>query len=124
MELRHWMRTAMMHSTSANVLLASHAQEAALSELAAAVTHLNLVSTGIKALLIAEQPRTCRICGCTDEDCGQCLLATGTPCHWIAKDLCSRCGPVASKHPIAIAFTTPGRDPTGRTKTAPAGRKV
>lgn len=38
-------------------------------------------------------PRTCVICGCTDEDCSQCIAATGEPCHWIDPDLdlCSRC---------------------------------
>jgi len=42
----------------------------------------------------------CRVCGCTDEDCSDCVEATGTPCHWIpelANDdgpICSRCAPV------------------------------
>jgi len=35
--------------------------------------------------------RTCRVCGCTDEDCSQCIEAQGFPCHWIENDLCSRC---------------------------------
>ncbi len=33
----------------------------------------------------------CRICGCTDADCSQCVERTGTPCHWVASDLCSAC---------------------------------
>jgi ParB family chromosome partitioning protein len=33
----------------------------------------------------------CRVCGCTEEDCRQCIEATGQPCHWVEKDLCSRC---------------------------------
>jgi hypothetical protein len=41
-------------------------------------------------------PRTCRVCGCTDDD--PCLM-TAYPtddaiarCHWIEWDLCSACG--------------------------------
>lgn len=35
--------------------------------------------------------QTCRECGCTDNDCSQCVEATGQPCHWVEADLCSRC---------------------------------
>jgi hypothetical protein len=35
--------------------------------------------------------RSCRVCGCTDEDCAQCFAKTGKPCHWIEPDLCSAC---------------------------------
>ncbi len=33
----------------------------------------------------------CIKCGCTDEDCGQCVAAQGEPCHWVADGKCSRC---------------------------------
>ncbi len=33
----------------------------------------------------------CKVCGCTDDDCRQCIEKTGHPCHWIKKDLCSAC---------------------------------
>lgn len=33
----------------------------------------------------------CRVCGCTDNECSQCVEATGQPCHWVEPDLCSRC---------------------------------
>lgn len=33
----------------------------------------------------------CRVCGCTDEDCRQCIERTGQPCHWVEDDLCSAC---------------------------------
>jgi ParB/RepB/Spo0J family partition protein len=36
-------------------------------------------------------PGVCRVCGCTDEDCAQCVEATGRPCTWVEPDLCSRC---------------------------------
>lgn len=39
--------------------------------------------------------RTCRICGCTDDDCAQCIALTGAPCWWIALDICSACDPNA-----------------------------
>lgn len=35
--------------------------------------------------------RKCRLCGCTDKDCRQCIEKTGQPCHWVAEDLCSAC---------------------------------
>jgi hypothetical protein len=37
------------------------------------------------------QKRKCRICGCTDDDCRQCIEKTGMPCFWIEEDLCSAC---------------------------------
>ncbi len=45
--------------------------------------------------------RTCRQCGCTDDDCSQCIEAQGFPCTWVEADLCSRCaaagaGPVVN----------------------------
>ena len=35
--------------------------------------------------------RTCRVCGCTDDDCSGCIERTGLACHWVAADLCSAC---------------------------------
>jgi hypothetical protein len=35
--------------------------------------------------------RRCRVCGCTDNDCRQCIEKTGTPCHWVGPNLCSAC---------------------------------
>jgi len=37
--------------------------------------------------------RRCRVCGCTDDDCRQCIAKTGSPCYWIEPDLCSACSP-------------------------------
>ena len=41
--------------------------------------------------------RTCRICGCTDDDCRQCIEKTGSPCYWVELDLCSACKPKVRK---------------------------
>ena len=38
-----------------------------------------------------KQVRSCRVCGCTEINCNQCVEATGEPCHWVEQDLCSRC---------------------------------
>jgi hypothetical protein len=38
-----------------------------------------------------EIERSCRVCGCTDRDCRQCVEKTGSPCHWVSEDLCSAC---------------------------------
>lgn len=43
---------------------------------------LNAVATDVK---------TCRVCGCTDADCSQCIKVQGYACHWVAPNLCSRC---------------------------------
>lgn len=41
----------------------------------------------------AEQVRMCRVCGCTDDDCQQCINRSGAPCAWVEreKNLCSVC---------------------------------
>ena len=36
-------------------------------------------------------PRRCRACGCTDDDCSQCIEKTGQPCFWVEANLCSAC---------------------------------
>lgn len=40
------------------------------------------------------EPGTCRVCGCTDGDCRQCIAKTGEPCSWVDAEhtLCSACG--------------------------------
>lgn len=45
----------------------------------------------VDADIFGEPVRSCRVCGCTDDDCSQCIEATGEPCHWVGEDLCSRC---------------------------------
>lgn len=35
--------------------------------------------------------RKCRVCGCTDDDCHQCIEKSGAPCYWVEQDLCSVC---------------------------------
>lgn len=42
---------------------------------------------------MAPSDRTCRVCGCTDDDCRGCIERTGHPCHWVTEDLCSACVP-------------------------------
>lgn len=37
------------------------------------------------------EPRSCRVCGCTDQDASVCIAATGETCWWVEPDLCSRC---------------------------------
>ena len=44
----------------------------------------------------AADARRCRECGCTEEDCSQCIIKTGEPCRWVEDDLCSACVPVAA----------------------------
>lgn len=34
---------------------------------------------------------SCRVCGCTDDDCYCCFVSTGSPCWWAEPGLCSAC---------------------------------
>jgi hypothetical protein len=43
------------------------------------------------AWLVAADQRRCRVCGCTNDDCRQCIEKTGRPCYWVEDDLCSVC---------------------------------
>lgn len=46
----------------------------------------------VQAFLAAcAEPRTCKACGCTDDDCSGCIERTGEPCYWVSEDLCSAC---------------------------------
>lgn len=55
--------------------------------------------------------RTCRVCGCTDEDCTPCIQRQGFPCYWTEVDLCSACDPqeaAAARRIQAMAAPAPG----------------
>jgi hypothetical protein len=55
---------------------------------------LKAVSGSLKAgcfVWFKRKTRRCRVCGCTDDNCIQCIEKTGKPCHWIEADLCSAC---------------------------------
>lgn len=41
--------------------------------------------------VVSSSTWTCRVCGCTDDDCRQCIERTGEPCYWVEEDLCSAC---------------------------------
>lgn len=43
--------------------------------------------------------RTCRLCGCTEDDCRQCIAKIGEPCRWVEADLCSACLPPPAQVP-------------------------
>ncbi len=48
------------------------------------------ITRTLKTLTTADKlPRTCRICGCTDK------RACPDGCHWVDKDLCSKCIDIA-----------------------------
>lgn len=36
---------------------------------------------------------TCKVCGCTDDDCSQCIARTGIACYWVDSKhtICSAC---------------------------------
>lgn len=41
-----------------------------------------------------KRKRTCRVCGCTDNNSSECVKLSGCPCHWVEKDLCSVCADI------------------------------
>lgn len=83
---------------------ASHAVAAMLGHASPSVTEQSYMAPGTKEArgqreLLARlnesaappAARRCRVCGCTDDDCSQCIAKTGKPCRWVAPDLCSAC---------------------------------
>jgi len=58
----------------------------------------------------AEPASTCDRCGCTEDDCSQCIEATGEPCRWVRMGLCSRCAKSALS-PLGSGNVTPTFDP-------------
>ena len=48
--------------------------------------------------------RSCRRCGCTDEDCRGCIERTGEPCSWVTEDLCSACHSLGLPHDMSPAI--------------------
>lgn len=81
---------------------ASHAVAAMLGHASPSVTEKSYMAPGTKeqrgqrellnrVVPAAAAPRSCRLCGCTEADCSQCIAKTGTPCHWVERDLCSAC---------------------------------
>lgn len=34
---------------------------------------------------------SCKYCGCTDDNCSQCIEKTGEPCYWLEENVCSAC---------------------------------
>lgn len=51
--------------------------------------NLNKAIEDVKALI--DKLQRCRVCGCTQYNCSQCIEKTGSPCTWAEKDLCSAC---------------------------------
>jgi RNA polymerase-binding transcription factor DksA len=45
----------------------------------------------LKEKIESEKARKCRVCGCTEHDCRQCIEKTGSPCYWVDTDICSAC---------------------------------
>lgn len=66
---------------------------ASLSDIRSALVVAGLGSRFPRAISYPsdQSVRACRECGCTDDDCLQCVLKTGEPCHWVEWDLCSAC---------------------------------
>jgi hypothetical protein len=62
-----------------------------VGEILTVASALNVPSEIVAELLLTQR---CRVCGCTDGDCEQCVAKTGKPCHWIERDLCSACATV------------------------------
>ena len=82
-----------LHASIEDVFLARHQALRAIQERVAAEAALQTqVAAGEAG---DEGPlwdvQTCRVCGCTDDDCSGCIERTGEPCYWVDEDLCSAC---------------------------------
>lgn len=53
--------------------------------------------------IVDENIQRCRVCGCTEDNCKQCIEKTGSPCYWVEEDLCSACAlkPEEKSQPIS-----------------------
>lgn len=73
------------------------------------------------ANLARQLPPVCSACGCTDDDCRQCVEATGHACTWVTGQfppICSRChAELAARHTARIRPF----DLVGAAATVPAG---
>lgn len=49
----------------------------------------------------------CRVCGCTNDDCRQCIAKTGEPCYWVEADLCSACAAEMKADEVAALALLP-----------------
>lgn len=51
-------------------------------------------------------PGICRVCGCTELDCRQCVEKTGKPCHWVdaTQTLCSACAQAEGQSETGLRF--------------------
>lgn len=53
--------------------------------------HESLIHQPVVKSIDPDAPQTCRECGCTDDNCQQCIDKTGHACFWYEVDLCSAC---------------------------------
>ncbi|WP_170565605.1 hypothetical protein [Ruegeria atlantica] len=49
------------------------------------------------------ETRTCRECGCTDDNCRICIERTGESCFWVGDDLCSACASRSGEAALSVA---------------------
>lgn len=58
-----------------------------------------LAVVGLLFSLGASGAGVCRVCGCTDDNCQQCIDRTGVPCAWTdeSRTLCTACEEEASR---------------------------
>ena len=83
-----------------------------------------LESADCDPVLPAQEPEirdagvtSCRVCGCTDDDCSGCIKRTGRACHWVEADLRSACRDAMADAPGACVDADGGlvaaEDPPG-----------
>lgn len=117
MERRHTGRAIRSHARTLDVLLAHGHTDTALIETDLLLGRLVLLQLALRAELVCAPPQSCRICGCTDDNCTACIQAEGHACHWVERDLCSRCVVPAAMLDEDLEGI---HDPTGRQSYWPA----
>ncbi len=66
------------------------------------------IADAVSVRLTRHGVRSCSVCGCTEDDCQQCVEKAGVPCAWAGPRLCSACvEEVARGYVRAVPDTTP-----------------
>ena len=95
-DLHDWIQEKYPEGSDAGVVIATVGPEPTCWGYSTPVTiHMGLQHTVCtyyetrRTLMFDEA--TCRVCGCTDDNCYECYVRTGDPCYWVEVDLCSAC---------------------------------
>jgi hypothetical protein len=74
----------------------AHCPECNWSDFPSQLVNGRCPDCGAITILPENDSESCRVCGCTDEDCSWCITLTGDPCAWEQPGLCTACASYGS----------------------------